>query len=207
MSSAFSNIWENFNDTVLNIFKDHAVVAVSPVINIMPLKTGPIEHTAVLQNIYSLGFQMCFECSGNRFPRNLNSKRLFWDISTAQWCWSWNSNILAIWCEELTHLKRPWCWERLRAGGEGDDRGWDGWIASLTQWTWVWVDSGSWWWTGRPGVMRFMGSQRVRHDWATELNDPRAFSGPLTVYTSCLISFNIHLPSSFSADSLVSYFP
>ena len=86
------------------------------------------------------------------------------------WCWSWNSNTLATWCEELTHLKRPWCWERLRAGGEGDDRGWDGWMASLTQWTWVWVDSGSWWWTGRPGVLWFMGSQRVGHDWATELN-------------------------------------
>ena len=67
------------------------------------------------------------------------------------WCWSWNSNTLATWCEELTHLKRPWYWERLRAGGEGDDRGWDGWMTSPTQRTWVWVDSGSWWWTGRPG--------------------------------------------------------
>ena len=66
------------------------------------------------------------------------------------WCWSWNSNTLATWCKELTDLKRPWCWERLRAGGEGDDRGWDGWMASLTQWTWVWVNSHSWWWTGRP---------------------------------------------------------
>ena len=61
------------------------------------------------------------------------------------WCWSWNSNTMATWCEELTHLKRPWCWERLKAGGEGDDRGWDGWMTSLTQWTWVWVNSGSWW--------------------------------------------------------------
>ena len=71
------------------------------------------------------------------------------------------------------HLMRradSWCWERLRAGGETDNRGWDGWMASPTQWTWVWVDSGSWWWTGRPGVLRFMGSQRVGHDWATELN-------------------------------------
>ena len=68
------------------------------------------------------------------------------------------------------HLKRPWCWERLRAGGEGDDRGWDGWMASLTQWTWVWVNSRSWWWVGRPGVLLFMGLQRVGHDWATELN-------------------------------------
>ena len=58
-------------------------------------------------------------------------------------CWSWNSNTLATWCKELTHLKRPWCWERLRAGGEGDNRGWDGWMASPTQWTWVWVDSRS----------------------------------------------------------------
>ena len=80
------------------------------------------------------------------------------------------SNTLATWWEELTHLKRTWCWERLRAGGEGDDRGWDGWMASPTQWTWVWVNSGSWWWTGRPGVMRFMGSQTAGHDWATELN-------------------------------------
>ena len=63
-----------------------------------------------------------------------------------------------------------WCWEGLGAGGEGDDRGWDGWMASLTRWTWVWVNSGSWWWTGRPGVLWFMGLQRVGHDWATELN-------------------------------------
>ena len=66
--------------------------------------------------------------------------------------------------------KRPWCWEGLGAGGEGDNRGWDGWMASPTQWAWMWVNTGSWWWTGRPGVQRFMGSQRVRHDWATELN-------------------------------------
>ena len=70
----------------------------------------------------------------------------------------------------MTHWKRPWCWEGLGAGGEGDDRGWGGWMASLIWWTWVWVNSGSWWWTGRPGVLWFTGSQRVRHDWATELN-------------------------------------
>ena len=84
--------------------------------------------------------------------------------------WSWNSSILAISCEELTHWERPWCLEGLRAGGEGDDRGWDGWMASLTRWAWVWVNSGSWWWTGRPGVLRFMGSPRVGYDCATELN-------------------------------------
>ena len=81
-----------------------------------------------------------------------------------------NSSTLATSCEELTHWKRPWCWKRLRARGEGDDRGWDGWMASPTQWTWVWVNSGRWWWTGRPRVLWFMGSQRVGHDWATELN-------------------------------------
>ena len=75
------------------------------------------------------------------------------------------------WCEELTHWKRPWCRERLKAGGEGDDRGWDGWMPSPTQWTWAWASSGSWWWTRRPGVLQSMGSQRVRYDdWATELN-------------------------------------
>ena len=73
--------------------------------------------------------------------------------------------------QKLTHWKRPWCWERLKVGGEGDNRVWDGWMASLTQWTWVWVNSGSWWWTGRPGVLQSMGSQsRTRlSDW-TELN-------------------------------------
>ena len=80
------------------------------------------------------------------------------------------SNTLATSCKELTHWKRPWCWEGLRAGGEGVDRGWDGWMASPTRWTWVWVNSGCWWLTGRPGVQIFMGSQRVGHDWATEVN-------------------------------------
>ena len=73
-------------------------------------------------------------------------------------------------CKELTHWKRPWCWEGLGAAGEGDDRGWDGWMVSPTRCTWVWVNSGSWWWTGRPGVLRFMGLQRVGHEWATELD-------------------------------------
>ena len=88
------------------------------------------------------------------------------------WCWNWNSDTLATWWEELTHWKRPRCWERLKAGGERDDRGLDCWIASLTQWTWVWVNSWSWWWTGRPVVLQSTGSQRVGHEWATELNCP-----------------------------------
>ena len=97
-------------------------------------------------------------------------RKPFLTIHWKDWCWSWNSNTLATWCEELTHWKRPWCWEWSKAGGEGDNRGWDGWMASLTQWTWVWVNSGSWCWTGRPGVLQSMGLQRVRYDWLTELN-------------------------------------
>ena len=97
-------------------------------------------------------------------------RRSFLSVYWKDWCWSWNSNTLATLCEELTHLKRPWCWERLKAEGEGDNGGWDDWMASLTQWTWVWVNSGSWWWTGRPGVLQFIGSQRVGHNWVTELN-------------------------------------
>ena len=79
------------------------------------------------------------------------------------------SKTLATWWEELIHLKRPWWWERLKAG-EGDDRGWDGWMASPTHWTWVWVSSGSWWWTGKTDVLQSMGLQKVRQDCATELN-------------------------------------
>ena len=112
----------------------------------------------------------------------------------------WNSNTLATWCEELTHLKRPWCWEGLKAGGEGDNREWDGWMASLTQWTWVWVNSGSWWWPGRPGVLRFMGSQRVGHDWATELNwtEPNR-TETMSQWTSLGIRLFIHSTDVFWA--------
>ena len=76
--------------------------------------------------------------------------------------------------------KKPWCWEILKVGGEGDDRGWDGRIASPTQWTWVW----GWWWTGRPGVLQSMGLQRVRHDWATELTELNGWpSNPILRHT------------------------
>ena len=67
-----------------------------------------------------------------------------------------------------TDSERPWCWERLKAGGEGDDRGWDGWMASLTWWTWIWASSGRWWWTGNLGVLQSLGWQRVKHNWITE---------------------------------------
>ena len=104
--------------------------------------------------------------------------------------------------EELTHWKRLWCWEGLGAGGEGDDRGWDGWMASPTRWTWVWVNSGSWWWTRRPGVLQFMRSQRVGHDWVTELNWTDS-------YVLQLDSHNISINSSFPLlySDLQSHFP
>ena len=113
-------------------------------------------------------------------------------------------NTLAIWCEELTHWKRPWCWEGLGAGGEGDDRGWDGWMASLTRWTWVCVNSGSWWWTGRPGVLWFMGSQRVGHDWATELrcSSPSVTSEEHEDLTSSVIFPESYKPSRCWQDSV-----
>ena len=105
---------------------------------------------------------------------NLSSlKEISPEYSLEGWCWSWTSNTLATWCEELTHWKRSWCWERLKVGGEGDDRRWDGWMASLTQWTWFWVSSGSWWWTGSLACCSPRGCKEldmIGHDWATELN-------------------------------------
>ena len=92
-------------------------------------------------------------------------------LDCEDWCWSWSSDILATWCEEPTHWKRPWCWERLKAGGEGDNRGWDGWMASLTQWTWVWAN----WETAKDREAwhaAVNGSQRVWHHWATEQQVP-----------------------------------
>ena len=100
----------------------------------------------------------------------VHSEDQTWDFFGRKWYWSCNSSTLVISCEELTDWKRLWCWEGLEVEGEGNDRGWDGWMALLTRWTWVWVNSGSWWWTGRPGVLQFMGSQRVVYYWATELS-------------------------------------
>ena len=77
------------------------------------------------------------------------------------------ARLWATWCEELTHLKRSWCWERLKTGGKWNNRGWDGWMESLIRWTWVLESSRSWWWTGKPSVLQSMGSQRVGHDWVT----------------------------------------
>ena len=103
-------------------------------------------------------------------PTSPSWRKSVLNIHWKDWCWSWNSNTLATWSKEVTHWKRPWCWERLKVGGGGDDRGWDGCLASLTRWTWVWKSSRSWWWTGKPGMLQSMQLKRVGHDWETELN-------------------------------------
>ena len=126
------------------------------------------------------GFELCYWRRPLRVPwtaRRANQsilkeiRKSVLNIHWKDWCWSWSSNTLATLCKELTHWKRPWCWKRMKAGGEGDDRRWDGRMASPTWWTWVWASSGSWWWTGKPGVLQSLGSQRVRHDWVTELTE------------------------------------
>ena len=103
-------------------------------------------------------------CKGSWAQKNW----CFWTVVLNIHWKEWMANTLATWCKELTHLKRPWCWERLKAA-EGDDRWWDGWMASLSQWTWVWVSSGSWWWTGKRGCCSPWG---LKESDTTELNCP-----------------------------------
>ena len=99
-------------------------------------------------------------------PTSPSSRKSVLNIHWKDWCWSWNSSILATWCEELTPWKRPWCWEILKAGGEGDGRGWDGWMASPTQWTWVWASFASWWWTGKRAAVHGVAKSWTRlSDW------------------------------------------
>ena len=86
-------------------------------------------------------------------PTSPSQRKSFLNFHWKDWCWSWNYNTLATWCKELTHWKRPWCGEGLKAVGEGDDRGWDGWMASPSQWTWVWASSGNWWWDSKESDM------------------------------------------------------
>ena len=115
-----------------------------------------------------------FTCNAGDLEKGMANQSILKEISPGfhwkDWCWSWNCNTLATSFEELTHWKRPWCWEGLGAG-EGDDRGWDGWMASLIQWAWVWVNSRSWWWTGswRAAIHGVIKSRTRLSDW-TELN-------------------------------------
>ena len=114
-------------------------------------------------------------------------------IFVGRTCWSWNSNMLAS-CKELTHWKRLWCWERSGEGGEGNDRGWDGWMASLTQWTWVSVSSGSWWWRGRPGICSPQGHKES--DTTKRLNWTRIPLHPLASQQWSLRLTWLHTPES-----------
>ena len=98
------------------------------------------------------------------------------------WCWSWNSRTLANWWDEQTHWKRRWCWESLKAGGEGDNRGWDSWLASLTQWIWVWANSRRWWTTGKPGMLQSMGHKES--DKAEWLNNNKGIKFTVEDYRS-----------------------
>ena len=132
-----------------------------------------------------------------------------------------SSNTLATWCKELTHLKRPWCWGKLKAGGEGDDRGWNGWMASPTQWAWVWVSSGRWWRTGKTGVLQSMRLQRFGHDWATEqqqyyticnwvestdMKESRIWRADQKLYVNFqLCGRAVHLTTTFAQGSTISY--
>ena len=127
-------------------------------------------------------------------------------------CWSWSASTLATWCEELTHWKSPWCWERVRAGGEGDGRGWDGWMASPTQWTWIWANSGWQWKTGEPGH----GYQKVGRDLATEqqLVDNVTFTSDVQqndsviyiyIYMYVYIYIYIYIYNFFGFFSIVDY--
>ena len=128
-------------------------------------------------------------------PTSQSQRKSALNIHWKDWCWSWNSNALVTWCKKLTHLKRPWWCERLKVGGEGDDRGGDGWKASSTQYTWVWVNSESWWWTGRPGVLQSMGLQRVGHNWVTELYCTSEFSYNIDHLNICLMDYRLRVPT------------
>ena len=124
------------------------------------------------------------------------------NIHWKDWCWNWSSDTLATWCEETIQWKRPWCWERLKMGGEGNNRGWDGWMASPTRWTWGWVGSGSWWWTGKPGVLQYMELERVRHDLGTE--QWTTTSHFYTVQNAQLLIKSLEGKSSYLFNSIIS---
>ena len=96
-------------------------------------------------------------------------KEISSEYSLQGWCWSWNSNTLATWWTESLE-KTQSCWARLKTGGGEDSRWWDGWMVSPTQWIWVWEVPGSWWWTGKTGMLKSLLSQRVRRHWKTEVN-------------------------------------
>ena len=111
------------------------------------------------------------------------------EVGNRQKCWSWSSNNLANRCEESTHYKRPWWWERLKTGGEGDGRGWDGWMASPTQWTWVLTNSRSWWWTGKPVCSPWGRKESDMTEWLDSNNKMCLALSVVYLYWSMLLSW------------------
>ena len=120
-------------------------------------------------------------------PVNLKGNHTFWK--------DWSSNTLATWCKQPTHWKRPWYWERLKAEEDGS-RVWDAWMALLTQWTWTWANSRRSWGTGRPGMLQFMGLQRVRHDLATNNINKGTPVWPVGLHNCCSLMTALWFPSS-----------
>ena len=114
-------------------------------------------------------------------PTSPSQRRSVLNIHWKDWCWSWSSNTLATWCQEPTHWKRPWYWERLMAGGEEGDRGWDGWMASPTQWTWTSANSWRWWRAGKRGALQPMWSQS---DTTKRLNNNKPTENCASPYSS-----------------------
>ena len=136
-------------------------------------------------------------------PTSLSSKRPVLGVHWKDWCWGWNANTLATSCEELTHWRRPWCWEGLGAGREEDDRIWDGWMASPTRCTWVWVNSGSWWWTGRPGMLRIHEVAQSR-TWLSNWTELIRLIG-LIIYFLGVGNWSLFLDSEFLLTSLLQF--
>ena len=114
------------------------------------------------------------------------------NIHWKDWCWSWNFSFLVIWCEQTTHWKSSWCWERLRAEGEEGVRGWDGCTASPMQQTWTCANSRGWWGTGRTGMLQSMGSQRAGYNWRTEQHQrhSKGFCFCISIILNCEVKWS-----------------
>ena len=138
-------------------------------------RSGPLNCGAGEDSWNSPGQQ------GDQTSQSLGRSTL--NIHWKDWCCSWSSSIMVIWCEQMTLWKSPWSWERLRAEGEEDFKGWDGWTPSPMQWIWTWAILGRCWGTGRPAVLQSMGSKRVRHDWVTGWLDNNHLSLSLSTHT------------------------
>ena len=119
--------------------------------------TNKAEHEELMLSNYSAGEDSWESLGQQGYQTRQSYRKSTLNIHWKDWCWSWISNILATWCKELALWKRPWRWERVRARGEGGNRKWDGWMVSLTQWTWVWVNSGRQWRTGKHSVLQSTG--------------------------------------------------